>query len=275
MQQYFEWGQTTIDSYAQLATTLHDYLPNLISALAFMFIGWLCAVLVRFSVMKLTKVIDRFVTSLGRSLGIAKIKPHRALPSIIANTLYWIIILFFFGTILRSLGWPGLIILIHDYLPRLLGAFCIALAGYVISHLIYYLISNYHGIKQAQYANTLASGAKLIIIVFSISMAIEHLGFNMALFNYLFLIIISFFLLGAALAFGIGARNAISHLLAMRNVRRHYNVGQYVKVDGIEGQVIDIQTHAIVLQTTEGKAIVPGDMFYEKIAILLESKNNE
>jgi small-conductance mechanosensitive channel len=92
----------------------------------------------------------------------------------------------------------------------------------------------------------------------------------MMLFKYLFLIIIIFFLFGASLAFGIGARHAISHLLAMRNVRHYYKIGQVVKVKDIEGQVIDIKTHVIVLQTATGKAIIPGDIFYENITLLLE-----
>jgi hypothetical protein len=47
-----------------------------------------------------------------------------------------------------------------------------------------------------------------------------------------------------------------------------------VKVGDIEGQVIDIKTHVIVLQTKNGKAIVPGDIFYENITLLLENEKN-
>lgn len=275
MQQYIEWGHSVIDSYAQVATTLHDYLPNLIGALSFLFLGWLLALLVRFCILKLGKVIDRFIISIGHGLGVKKFHPHRQISTIIANTLYWIIILFFLGSILRALGWPGLLTLIHDYLPRLLGAFAIVLAGYVVSHLIAYMISNYQGIKEEQYAETLAKASRFIIVSFSLLMALTYLGFNMMLFEFLFLLIIAFFLLGAALAFAFGAKGAVSHLLAMRNVRRYYKIGQFVQINGIEGQVIDIQSHVIILQTKDGKAIVPGDIFYENIAVLKESAKNE
>lgn len=274
MQQYIEWIQSTIDSYMQVATTIHDYLPNLIGALVFLFIGWLSAHIVRMLILKLGTFLHKVIASIGQQFGFDKIKPHPAITSIIANTLYWIIILFTLGTILRTLGWPGFLMLLHDYFPRLLGSVMILLCGYVVGHLMAYIINNYKGIKEVKYSQTLGKISKLIIVSFAVLMALEYLGFDMMLFKYLFLIIITFFLFGASLAFGVGARHAVSHLLAIRNMRQIYHIGQMVKVNDIEGQIIDIKTHVIVLQTKNGKTIVPGDFFYENITHLLESEKN-
>lgn len=274
MQQYIEWSKSTVDSYVQLAHTLKDYLPNLIGAIAFLILGWLFAHLARFIILKLGTALDKMISSFAKPLGFHHVKAHPYLPPIIANTVFWIIILFVLGTILRAMGWPGLLLLLHDYFPLLLGSILIILSAYIVSHLIAYLITQYSNIKEVKYAKTLAGVSKLIILSFAIIMAIEHLGFNMMLFKYLFLIMISCFLLGAALAFGIGARHVISHLLAMRNVRQYYQIGQVVKVGEVEGQVIDIKPHVIILQTKNGRAIVPGDIFYENITLLLESEKN-
>jgi hypothetical protein len=274
MQQYIEWMQSTIDSYTEVVATIHNYLPNLIGALLFLFMGWLSAYIVRFLILKLGTFLHKIIVSLGQQLGFQKIKPHPAIASIVANTVYWLIILFTLGTILRTLGWPGFLMLLHNYLPRLLGSLMILLSGYVVGHLIAYMINSYKGIKEVKYAHTLSKISKLIIISFAILMSLEYLGFDMMLFKNLFLIIIAFFLLGAALAFGFGARHTISHLLAMRNIRQYYKIGQMVEVNNIVGQVIDIKTHVIILQTKNGKAIVPGDIFYENITHLLESEKN-
>lgn len=274
MQQYVEWVQSTVDNYMEVTRTIHDYLPNLIGAVIFLFIGWLVAHGARILVLKLGTLVHKVIVTVGHQLGFEKIKPHPAITSIISNVLFWIIILFTIGTILRTLGWPGLLLLLHDYFPRLLGSLMIILSGYVVGHLIAYLINSYKGIKEVKYTQTLSKISKLIIVSFTTLMALEYLGFDMMLFKYLFLIIITFFLLGASLAFGIGARHAISHLLAMRNVRQFYHIGQMVKVNDIKGQVIDIKSHVIVLQTKEGKAIVPGDIFYENITHLLDTEKN-
>ncbi|MGA2654703.1 MAG: hypothetical protein ABSF18_01825 [Gammaproteobacteria bacterium] len=274
MLQYIEWMHSTIDSYIQVASTVHEYLPNLIGALIFLFVGWLAAHLVKFVVLKLGTVLHKVIATVASQFGFGKIKPHPAITSIIANTLFWIIILFTLGTILRTLGWPGFLLLLHDYFPRLLGSLMILLSGYVIGHLIAYMMVNYKGIKEVKYAQTLSKISKLIIVSFAVVMALEYLGFDMMLFKYLFLIIITCVLLGASLAFGVGARHAISHLLAMRNVRQFYHIGQIVKVNDIKGQVIDIKSHVIILQTKEGKAIVPGDIFYENITLLLDTEKN-
>ena len=273
MRQYFEWGQTIVESYVQLGTALHDYLPNLIGALFFLFLGWMCAIVVRYLILKLAHGFDQLLVSIARQLGLGEIKPHHALARVVANTVFWIIILFFLGTILRGLGWPGLLLLIHDYLPRLVGSLVILLSAYLASYFVCSAIKNYSGIKEKRYSTTLAKTAQFIILSFSVLMALEYLGFDMSLFKTLFILLISFVLLGAALAFGVGARHAISHLLAMRNVRRYYKIGQYVKVDDTEGQIIDIQSHVIILQTKKGKAIVPGDIFYEKITLLLDPQH--
>ncbi|MFA6036924.1 MAG: hypothetical protein WC748_02225 [Legionellales bacterium] len=274
MRQYIEWINSTIDSYMQLASTVHDYLPNLIGALLFLIMGWVFASLIRFAILKLGRGLDKIITAVGKQFGFKKLKAHPAIASITANTIYWLIILFTLGTILRALGWPGFLMLLHDYLPRLLGSLLIVLSGYIVGHLIAYALNSYNGIKEAKYAHTLSKISKLIVISFSVLMALEYLGFDMMLFKSLFLIIIIFFLFGASLAFGMGARHSISHLLAMRNVRHYCQIGQQVKVKDLEGQVIDIKPHVIVLQTAQGKAIVPGDIFYENITFLLESEKN-
>ncbi len=274
MRQYMEWGQSAIENYADLLTAAKEYLPNLIGALVVLILGWLCATLARFIILKLGAAVDSMIISVGHSLGIKHINPHKAIPSIIGNTIYWIIILFTLGTILRAMGWPGLLLLLHDYFPRLFGSLFIILTGYLVSNFIGYLINHYDGIKNEQYASTLERVSKIIIIIFAILMALEYLGFNMMLFNYLFLMIILFVLLSASLAFGIGARHTISHLLAMRNVRQYYQMGQMVTVAGITGQVIDIKPHVIVLQTTDGKAIVPGNIFYENVTTLIEPEKH-
>ena len=79
---------------------------------------------------------------------------------------------------------------------------------------------------------------------------------------------------GAALAFGLGSRSAISSIIASYHLQRLYEVGQRVRIAGFEGRIVRITPTAVVLDAAEGRVSVPAKLFGEKISVLLKGSES-
>ena len=74
---------------------------------------------------------------------------------------------------------------------------------------------------------------------------------------------------GVALAFGLGARTAVSNIIGSHYIRQVVRVGQNVRLGAVQGEVVSITPTAVVLKNGDGRLIVPAKEFNEVISTLL------
>ena len=66
---------------------------------------------------------------------------------------------------------------------------------------------------------------------------------------------------GAALSFGLGARSAVANLIAAHYLHPLFRVGQTIRVADVHGQIVALTPVAIVLDTPQGRVVVPAGTF--------------
>jgi small-conductance mechanosensitive channel len=76
-------------------------------------------------------------------------------------------------------------------------------------------------------------------------------------------------LAGAGLAFGLGARTAVSNIIASHYVSQAYRVGQTVRVGSVEGQIVQTTPTAVFIASPEGRVMVPANQFSETTSVLV------
>jgi hypothetical protein len=74
---------------------------------------------------------------------------------------------------------------------------------------------------------------------------------------------------GVALAFGFGARTAVSNIMGSHYLRQVYQVGQTVRLGAIQGEIVAITTTAVVIKAQDGRVVVPAKEFSEAPSTLL------
>jgi hypothetical protein len=74
---------------------------------------------------------------------------------------------------------------------------------------------------------------------------------------------------GVALAFGLGARTAVSNIIGSHYMRQLVRVGQTVRLGAVQGEIEAITPTSIVLRSAEGRVIVPAKAFNEAVSTLL------
>jgi len=76
-------------------------------------------------------------------------------------------------------------------------------------------------------------------------------------------------LAGAGLAFGLGARTAVSNIISSYYVAQAYSVGQSVRVGGVEGKIVQTTPAAVFVAGPEGRVMIPAKQFSEQASVLL------
>ena len=156
------------------------------------------------------------------------------------------------------------------YLPKALVAILIGAAGVIGGLIVRDIVSSAAVSAGIRYGDTLGRLANYAILLMTVFVAIQQLGINIRFLTILMTILLSGLFLGFALAFGLGARTAVSNILASHYLQRIYKVGHTIRIDGMEGRITRITPVSVILETQEGRASVPAKQFDEGTSVLLK-----
>ena len=85
-------------------------------------------------------------------------------------------------------------------------------------------------------------------------------------------IILGALLFGAALAFGLGARNSVNNILSSYYLQNSYKEGDTIQMGEIEGVIIKINPTSVIVDTKSGQIMIPAKDFDEKKTVLIKKK---
>lgn len=248
-----------------------ELVPKLVLGLFILLIGYIIARIVQSLVIRTIEYLSRTINNKLKS----KLQ-HVDLSSsktYIGKTFYWIIILFFVTLFTEILGLPVITLWLKglgEYLPNILAGLIIIFFGIIFGRLVSDLVKS--GALKAGFSNSnvLAKLTRYIILVIAIIIAIDQIGFDITFLTYLIYILLSTLLIGAALAFGIGAKTSVSNILASYYVNRTFKEGDIIRIGEHEGKITKITPTSIVLKIELGEVIIPAKEFNEKQSIIIE-----
>jgi small-conductance mechanosensitive channel len=120
-----------------------------------------------------------------------------------------------------------------------------------------------------RYAGAVGRAVQALFLVVALLLGLEQIGVHGELIAILLAAVVAVALGGAALAFGLGARTAVSNIVASYYVSQMYRVGQTVRVGDIEGRILRSTSTAVILDTKDGQVHVPASVFSEQASILV------
>jgi hypothetical protein len=147
------------------------------------------------------------------------------------------------------------------YLPRVGMAALIIVLGFAIASLLREMTILACNSAQVAQGAMIAQAVYVTAILLVIVTAIDQLGIDTRLMTTLLVLLVGGLVAGAALSFGLGAREAVSNLIAAHYLRPVLTVGQRVTVSGIEGRVVRQTPTAVVLETAAGRMLFPAAKF--------------
>lgn len=268
------WHSALDETFAGLLQNFADYLPQLLGAVLLLLVGWLVAHIAK-SVSK--KVIHAFDSVFGKLFAHHHAKDEhfkKSYTRVIGQVVFWFVLMFFATASANLLGWSvfsGSMNTIIGYLPRILAGLFIILCGYFISNVAQSLIVNTDLKIGATQTAVLATTARIGILIIASVIGVEHMGLDMHFLTWMVTIVIGVLLAGACLAFGLGAKGMVANTVGAQYIRRNCRVGENIKLAGYEGEILEIRQTCIVLDTAEGRAIVPAKLFHEMVTVVYQT----
>jgi hypothetical protein len=269
---FAEWMASLGRSFGQIAERLQLYLPSILGAIGLLLLGWLVGRLLRAWITRLVGLLERRVRAQVLDAATARLGVERKASEIIGSLVFWSVFIVFLGAATDALGLPVLSTWLAGlalFLPRLLLAMLIVLAGILAGALARDAIWAAMQASGVAFDRALGRMAQTAIIIAAIITAVDQIGVDSTFLTGAMMIGLGAILGGCALAFGLGARTAASNIIAVHYVRQAYRTGQEVKVDAFHGTIREITATAVLLDTIDGRVLVPGREFAEKASTLV------
>jgi len=221
------------------------------------------------------KGLDAFLTIVYRWMGQAVTKPRWSFSTLVGDIAFWITLAYGVSAAAEQLGlvtFANWVLELLGYFPSvLIGAF-ILFVGYLISNGVRSMILTASESGGFQHGSSLAQLTSGLILAFALLLGLDQLGLDVEVFADIIVLAAAALFSSAAFAFGIGAADAVRNVIASHYVRKAYHIGQKVRVQGVEGEILELTQVAIQVKTVEGEAWIPARHFLEGVALLSEEE---
>ena len=261
--------------FNNLKDTIIGVIPEIFGTLLILLCGYLIAVLLR-------SIARRLILNTGRLMPNQKFRnyfePDRMKESarLISNILYWIVIAVFITIATEFVGLPILSVWLGgvlSYLPKVFIAGLILMSGFVGATVVQNLLqsaTHSAGIEQSALIGRIG---RYLVWLLTILIGVDQLGIEITLLVQMILIILAAMLLSGALAFGFGAKDFVSDILASNYLQRTYQVGDQIKIGDITGKIIKFSPISVIIDSADGHVSVPAKKFNELTSTLIGRKD--
>jgi small-conductance mechanosensitive channel len=266
------WSAAVRDAAAVLIDRVVTRLPDVIGALLILALGWIMGRLLRALVRRLLgAAVDRLQ---GRRLlgGEDRLGWRRALPGLLGGLTFWTVMAVAVVAAADTLDMAlvgELLSNIARLLPQVLAGVLVVFVGVVFAELTQNAVASTASAAGVPYAAALARAVQLAVVVVALVMGAHQAGIDSTFLMIALPVVMGALLGGAALAFGLGSRTAVSNIIAAHQLTRLHEVGQRVRVAGVEGRIERVTPTAVLIEAVDGKVVVPASVFAEQVAVIL------
>ncbi len=231
-------GFNVLQSLQSGFTQFVNYLPQLISALIVLLVGYIIA-----------KILDTIITKglqkakLDRRLGansggrfVEQVSPGGSPSRLIGGVIFWVIMIFVITSAIGTLNIPaltGFMNLVLAYLPNVIAALLIFIVAAAVAGAVGGIVHRTMG--DTPTGKVVRAAVPALIMAIAVFMILTQLGIAPVIVTATYIALIGALALAAALAFGLGGRDAAADLVNS-GYRKAQEQTDQVKQDMATGQ---------------------------------------
>ncbi len=195
-----------------------NFLPKILIGIILLIIGWLIAKLIRVIIIKFLKLIklDSAAEKAGIQDFLLKGGVQYSSAIILANIIYWFLMLLLTLAILDSIGLKTaeqLFNQILTYIPNIIIAILVLIFGVMFAKFLRSTVYTYLTNINVSGAELISNGCYWIIILLVIFTALYQLSLGGQLLTFIFEIAFASVCLAFAIAFGLAGKEWATHIL--------------------------------------------------------------
>ena len=267
------WWEGLAEAVTGSLSQILAFLPTIISAFMLLGLGYLLGKGVSIATNRLLQLVgfDRLLSRTAVQTLLERAGTKQKVSEILGMIGFWIIFLVF---LIKASDTLGLTMVsdaltgIANYIPKVGIAVLVLLLGLMAANFVRELITMTCSSAGITHGTIVAQAVYVAVVLLIVVTAIDALGIDTELLNNTIVILLAGLIGGAALSFGLGSRNAVANLIAAHYLGSVVRVGMTVKVGETQGTVVTVTPISVVLETREGRVIIPASQFSESTAVI-------
>jgi Conserved TM helix/Mechanosensitive ion channel len=245
-----------------LLLRLVNAIPNIIAAIAIALIGMLIA-------KAIAKLIERLLSTIGIDTLASKLNDIDVVqqyninfkPShIVGQVFYYVLMLVFLIAATDVLGMPAVSQLISDlinYVPNIITAMIVLIIGLLVANGLKGIVYSTCKSVGIPSANLVASFVFYFVFLTALMSGLSQAKIDTDFVKANLSIILGGGVAAFALGYGLASRDMMSNFLASFYSRRHFNIGDTIKVNETIGIIVYEDNTCIKMQSGERLIVVP------------------
>lgn len=266
------WQEILVRAFSEFGANIAGFLPNLAGAALILLLGWpfsrgLEAVASRGL---RTVGLDGAASRLGVSDLLARANIRLTFSQIVARLLFWLLMLTFVLSSVETLGLTAVTDTIDRliaFIPNVIGAALIAIGGLLLARLVATLVSS--GAAAAGFVSAPRLGflAQVVVAALVVIVCVEQLGIATEVLVLPFTVALGMAGFGVALAFALGARPVITHILAGHFLKQSLPRDASIEIDGQRGMVERVGAVETLLRGEDRVWTVPNGQLLDRVVV--------
>ncbi len=236
-------------------------LPNLLGALAVLLFGWMASRLISKLLRKLLSRIgiDKLAERLNE-IEIVYKSNIKIVPSILlSKVLYYMLMLVVIMAatdVLRMEAVSNLVNDIINYIPSLLMAMLVLAVGILVADAIKNAVFTAAKSLAIPAAGVISSVIFYFIFINVLMMALSQAKLQTGFIESNISIVLAGVVGAFAIGYGFASRNIVASLLSAYYNKEKIKAGDLIRIEGIEGQVIAVDSTSFTVRTDQGRLVV-------------------
>ena len=265
----------------QMMAGISAAIPKLSAALLTLLVGWWIAIFVRRILRKVLAALqlDRLVERLNDIDLVQRTGMKIKVSNILSQTVFYVLMLIFIVAATDVLGIQAVTQMVSDllnYIPALFSAAVVFLLGLFLADLL-------RGVTLTTLQSLGIPSAKMIasVVFYFLFITIAVSALSQAKISTGFIasnltVVIGALALAFAVGYGLAARDLVANYIAGHYNRNKVRIGDDVRIAGVRGKVVLIDSTSMILQTPERAIIIPlSKMTTEKVEVFYPEGQDE
>lgn len=255
MNDLFPFVETLLRQFA-------DAMPKLLMAILILIIGFIVSRIIASVIRKVLRTIkiDKLAERLD-NIEIIQKANVKIVPSVILSKIvYYLLVLIFTvmaTDILAIDAISNLFTDLIDFIPNLLVALIILFLGLLFSDFIRRMILTLAKSLNLPSASMIANAIFYFLLINVLITALKQTGISTTFVEGNFMILIGGGVLAFALGYGLAAKDLVSNFLSSFYVKDQFQVGDRVKIDGVQGTITEFDKTFIKINTGTSTVLMP------------------
>ena len=252
-----------------LYTGFRDFVPNFITGLVVIAVGWAISRLIGLIVTRVasTAGLDTGANKIGLTSGLDAANVKQTPTQLLGLLLYWYIFLSFLLQGFNAMQLDDLLQPVQsliEFLPVGLVSVALLTIGVMFARFAARTVSGALQTIGIEFHDAIGNLVRFLIIAFVVIIVMEQVGLDASVVSTILSSTVILFVAGISLAFGLGGRSVSKNVLAGFYAREMFEPGDMIEIDGEQGILEGIGTLSCEIRVGRDRVTVPNTHLTEK-----------